>query len=50
MNTLKEKIEELIKSVSFMSQKFDTFEIKLELMFKEIKIIKKENEQIKLEN
>lgn len=33
-----------------MSEKFDTFEIKLESMFKEIKLIKKENEQIKLIN
>jgi len=42
------KIEELIKSVSFMSIKFDTFENKLETISNEIKYIKKENEQIKL--
>jgi len=47
---LEEKIEDLIKSVSFMSLKFDTFETKLESITNEIKYIKKDNEQIKLEN
>ncbi|XP_060846012.1 uncharacterized protein LOC132925655 [Rhopalosiphum padi] len=47
---LEDKIEDLIKSVSFMSQKFDTFETKLENIFKEIKSIKNDNEQIKIEN
>lgn len=49
-SNLEMKIEELIKSVSFMSLKFDTFENKLETISKEIKFIQKENEQNKLEN
>lgn len=40
----------IIKSVSFVNEKLDTFEIRIEPMLKEIKSIKNENEQIKLEN
>lgn len=47
---LEYKIEDLIKPVSFMSLKFDTFENKLESIFGEIKSIKNDNGQIKIEN
>lgn len=47
---LKKKIEDLIKWVSFRSEKFDSFEIKINSMFVDIKMIKNENNQIKLEN
>ncbi|XP_025407433.1 uncharacterized protein LOC112681388 [Sipha flava] len=49
-NKLEDKIEELINSISFMSQQFHDFESKLQTMFKDIKLIKIENEQIKTEN
>ncbi|CAI6372521.1 unnamed protein product [Macrosiphum euphorbiae] len=49
-NLLEDKIEELIKSVSFMSQQFDEFNKKIESIFNEIKLVKIENEQIKKEN
>lgn len=41
---LEDKIEDLIKLVGFMSQKFDTFETKFESIFREIKLIKNDNE------
>jgi len=49
-NSLEDKIEDLIKSVSFMSQQFDEFNKKIESIFNEIKLVKIENEQIKKEN
>lgn len=49
-NKLEAKIEDLINSVSFMSQQFHDFENKIQTMFKDIKLIKIENEQIKTEN
>jgi len=44
-NKLEVKIEELIISVSFMSKEFDEFNDKIESMFKELKLVKIENEQ-----
>ncbi|CAI6365621.1 unnamed protein product [Macrosiphum euphorbiae] len=49
-NLLEDKIEDLIKSVSFMSHQFDEFNKKIESIFNEIKLVKIENEQIKKEN
>lgn len=49
-NLLEDKIEDLINSVSFMSQQFDEFNKKIESIFNEIKLVKIENEQIKKEN
>lgn len=45
---LEEKIEDLIKSVNFISEKCSSFEIKIHSMFEGTKMIKIENNLIKL--
>lgn len=48
--SMENKIEELIKSVSFMSMQFDNFNDKIDNIISEFKIIKIENEKIMSEN
>ncbi|CAI6364272.1 unnamed protein product [Macrosiphum euphorbiae] len=48
--TLENNIQELTRSVSFMSKQFDNFNVKLDNVILELKNIKIENEKIKSEN
>jgi len=49
-NSMEKNIEELIKSVSFMSSQFDNFNNKIDNIASELKMIKQVNEKIIAEN
>jgi len=49
-NNFDSKLEEIIRSISFMGRQFDEFNKKLDTTLKEMKLLRTENDTIKAEN